>query len=404
MFPAVMMCLVLVICLPGSNAVAGEPFVFGYQTDFTGVARASYAPIAEGFKVYIDMVNDKGGVNGHPIKVIYEDDKSQPAMAGGIAEKLITKDNVLAILGLGLSRSQPPVLGVAGKAGVAVVTGYSAIRPIFPPKPTKNYFSVGDLLHPKALPQGYGNAYVCSKLHPGGRVAVTSFDTPGGRFVNNWGEGWSKKLGLNVVFRDEYPANTQDFSPWLSKIAKAKPDVILATAGGAIYVPFLRQMEKFGLEKTDVVIVDFVNEGDIIKGINQLSIGNGENVIVLSRYASSLDPDRPAEFENIAAALKKYGSKYRMSALHSYGWILGCVVEAALQKVDWPCSRESFIAAMEKTNLDTKGLTGGPIQFSSTDHYGPTWWKAYRWDAKIKGLKTALDWFKVGASEIVGTI
>lgn len=380
---------------------AAEPYVLGYQTDLTGVARASYAPIAEGFRLYMSALNDRGGVNGHPIKVIYEDDKSEAGLAGSVAEKLVTSDNVLAICGLGYSNSQPPVVEIAGKAGVPVITGYTATSPLFPPEPAKHVFSVGVQMHPKAMPQGYGNAYVCSKLHPGGRVAVTSFSTPGGRLVNDWTEAWCKKLGMNVVYRDEYPPATQEFTPWLMKIAASKPDTVTATVGGGIYIPFVLQMDKFGLGKTDLLVVDFVNEGDLLKGIQQLHASGGENVIWLSRYASALDPNRPKEFDAIERAMKKYGGKYSLSGLHAMGWTMARVVEGALEKAGWPCTRSDFLAALEKTEVDTKGLTGGPIKFSPTDHYGPTWWIAYRWDAKTKGLKKIVDWYKVELPQIM---
>jgi len=387
-----------------NNATARAPYVFGYQTDLTGEARAGYAPIAEGFRLYINLLNDEGGINGHPINVIYEDDKSRPDLAGSVAEKLITKDNVLAILGLGYSRSQPPVLELARKTGVPVLTGYTATTPLFAEDPTKNVFSVGVQMHPKAMPQGYGNAYVASRIRPAGRVAVTSFDTPGGRLCNDWSEAWCRKLGMQVVYRSEWPPATLNFTPWLMKISSAEPDMLISTVGGANYIPLLKQMEKFGLEKLDLLVVDFVNEGDLLKGIEQLAVGTGENVIWLSRYASALDMKRPAEYGAIQRAMDRYSHRYALSALHAMGWTMARVVENALKKAGWPCTREGFIAALEKTDLDSKGLTGGPIRFSPTDHYGPTWWKAYRWDGKAKKLKTIVDWYNVELPEIMGKI
>jgi len=383
------------------QAKPAAPYIFGYQTDLSGVARASYAPIAEGFRLYVEGLNARGGVNGHPIKVIYEDDKSKPGLAGGVAEKLITKDKVLAILGLGFSRSQPPVMELARKSGVGVITGYTATSPLFPPNPAKNVFSVGVQMHPRVVTLGYSNGFVASRIHPGGKVAVSAFDTPGGRHGTDWGVAWSKKQGMKVVYRFDLPPTSQDFTPWLAKIAKVKPDIIIVTVGGSIYIPFLRQMEKYGLEKLDILVVDFVSEGDLVKGIKQLSVGNGENVLWLSRYSSALDPRRPAEFDNIEKAMKKFGHKYTLSGLHAMGWTMGRTVEEALKNAGWPCARAAFISALEKTEVDTRGLTGGPIKFSPKDHYGRSWWKAYRWDAKLKGLKTVVDWFDYELSEIM---
>ena len=84
------------------------------------------------------------------------------------------------------------------------------------------------------------------------------------------------------------------------------------------------------------------------------------------------------------------------------GWTMARVVESALNGAGWPCTHENFIAALEKTDLDTKGLTGGPICFSPTDHYGPSWWKAYRWDGESKALKTVVNWYRVDMKDIMG--
>jgi hypothetical protein len=41
----------LIFC--GRNSMAAEPYVVGYVADITGMARANYAPEAEGCRLYI---------------------------------------------------------------------------------------------------------------------------------------------------------------------------------------------------------------------------------------------------------------------------------------------------------------------------------------------------------------
>jgi branched-chain amino acid transport system substrate-binding protein len=50
---------------------------------------------------------------------------------------------------------------------------------------------------------------------------------------------------------------------------------------------------------------------------------------------------------------------------------------------------------MQSITVDTEGLTGGPIKMSPDDHYGPTYWKLYRWDGKQ--LSGVGDWLKKDA-------
>lgn len=71
-----------------SNLLWGaEPYVIGYIADMSGPSRSFYGPEAEGCRLYAEVLNAKGGVNGHPIKFILEDGKSDPARSGAIAKK-----------------------------------------------------------------------------------------------------------------------------------------------------------------------------------------------------------------------------------------------------------------------------------------------------------------------------
>jgi branched-chain amino acid transport system substrate-binding protein len=40
------------------------------------------------------------------------------------------------------------------------------------------------------------------------------------------------------------------------------------------------------------------------------------------------------------------------------------------------------------------GLTGGPIEMSATDHYGPSYWRLYAWDAKDNAMEPKGAWVK----------
>ena len=73
------------------NLWGADPYVIGYLTDITGHARANYAPESEGFRVYMDLVNANGGINGHPVKVVIEDGKSDPSKSAIVCESFSTR-------------------------------------------------------------------------------------------------------------------------------------------------------------------------------------------------------------------------------------------------------------------------------------------------------------------------
>ena len=115
----------------------------------------------------------------------------------------------------------------------------------------------------------------------------------------------------------------------------------------------------------------------------------------LTRYASSYDIETVPELKEIKKAMDKYGHQFPLSAEHAAGWTMGMLMESALKTAGWPCTRANLISALEKTNLDTRGLSGGPIRFTPTDHLGPTWFKLYRWQDAKKALVPVGNWFKI---------
>ena len=51
------------------------------------------------------------------------------------------------------------------------------------------------------------------------------------------------------------------------------------------------------------------------------------------------------------------------------GWIGGMAIEAALKGAGWPADAAKVRAAMENLKIDTKGLRGGPIEWTKDNHF-----------------------------------
>jgi len=382
-------------------ALAAEPYVIGYIADITGPCQSFYALEAEGFRLYVERLNAQGGVNGHPIKLIMEDGKSNPARSAAIAKKMIDKNHVLAIFGLGLSSSQLPVFEIAKKERVPVVCGYTCAVDVSSVKPGNVVFATGIVMNPAFHPAGYAYAKFIERHYPKtAKVALSGYATPGARVWTAWTKTWLEKMGYKVSYESHIPPGTVSFAPWTNKVAALQPDIYTHAEGGEIIIPFFAALEKAGFSK-DCLIPYGVVEGDVIKARQRL-LGNGEWILWLTRYTSSFDEAQVPEMQQIRKAMKRFGSKYPLAAEHAEGWIMACIMEEALKQAGWPCDRAKVLGALEHIDLDTKGLMGGPIRFTPEDHYGPTWWKAYRWNDKKKALVATGGWFEVKTPSMGG--
>lgn len=84
----------------GTPAGAAEPIVIGVsiaQSPPGSVVQGTQ--VKEGAEIMLKMINDKGGVLGRPLKIVYEDNQGIPEKGRAATEKLIARDKVVAVTG-----------------------------------------------------------------------------------------------------------------------------------------------------------------------------------------------------------------------------------------------------------------------------------------------------------------
>src|SRR5205085_918796 len=70
-------------------ARAAEPITIGFSMELTGPFAVVGKTGLLAFKIWEEAVNAKGGLLGRPVKLVYYDDQSNPALVPGIYTKLI---------------------------------------------------------------------------------------------------------------------------------------------------------------------------------------------------------------------------------------------------------------------------------------------------------------------------
>ena len=127
--------LVAVIPFVGS-ADAENAYVVGFSAALTGQGSGIYAPVKDAFDVYFKEVNAKGGINGHPVEIIFSDNAAQPSRAAADAKKFVTQDKVILMLNASLSIMYAPMMQVAKRYKVPIFFAASVCPPeVYPPKP-----------------------------------------------------------------------------------------------------------------------------------------------------------------------------------------------------------------------------------------------------------------------------
>jgi branched-chain amino acid transport system substrate-binding protein len=175
-----------------------------------------------GYQLCVKHTNEKAGVLGRKLELVAEDDRSEPATAARIYEKLITQNKVDAVLGPYSSLITEAVADVTEKHRMAMVASGAATTSIFK-KGRKFIF----MLPSRA--EVFLEGLIDMAARRGMKtIAVIHEDTLFPKASAQGALELAKKRGLSVVLVEAYPKGATDFSAILSKVRTANPDVLAA--------------------------------------------------------------------------------------------------------------------------------------------------------------------------------
>src|ERR1700761_5905325 len=108
---------VIVLSAPlAANAQSQEPIKIGAVLSVSGAAAGLGIPERAGALAAEKEINEKGGVNGRPIKLIVEDDTTNPDTAVSKVNDLIYNQKVVAVIGGSNLPSSVAIGGITDKA------------------------------------------------------------------------------------------------------------------------------------------------------------------------------------------------------------------------------------------------------------------------------------------------
>ena len=84
---------------PGDPGGVRPEVVIGSVGTLSGPAGATIGQVATGVQVWARFINKRGGVRGHPVRLITQDDGGDPARHRAIVQDLVESRHVIAFVG-----------------------------------------------------------------------------------------------------------------------------------------------------------------------------------------------------------------------------------------------------------------------------------------------------------------
>ena len=236
---------------------AAAPVKIGVLFPLTGNSAASGQEGKQSVEVGAEIVNTghpelKGmpigttaglpGLGGARIEPIYVDHRGDPSVAQSLAQRLITDNAVVALLGSYQSSTAMTATAVAERYGVPFVVGNSVAANI-----TGRGFKYTFRVTPIA--QNFADSYMrfLKSMKQAGKsvdtIAIVNENTDYGTSVGDAIEAEAKKTGLPLAIRIPYSANGSDVSAQVLQLKQANPSVALFVSYASDSILFMRTMK-----------------------------------------------------------------------------------------------------------------------------------------------------------------
>ncbi len=224
--PAILAALVSALVGP-APALAEDTIVFGAAISLTGKTAKEGEYTRDGYQFYVDTMNQAGGikVGGKTYKVAlkYYDDESKSERTAQLVEKLINEDKVNFLLGPYASAPTATAAPIAEKYKIPMVEANGSAESIF----NKGYKYSFMVLSPAKLYLRGVLDLVHAKDPTAKTVAILGENEPFSKEVAGGAAEYAKQIGMDVIYHELYPSNTQDVSSLLTNIKAKNPHIVL---------------------------------------------------------------------------------------------------------------------------------------------------------------------------------
>jgi branched-chain amino acid transport system substrate-binding protein len=333
----------VVMSLAATPAVcnAASAVVIGAINPLTGSSAIQGSDMQRGEQLALEQINAAGGVNGHPLKILFEDTESNPRGGMDAVHKLVDINKVHLIIGAYSSGTSLPTGQWTNSKKVIQISVASTspklrdIGPYF-----FNVIGLDDVMGTKladfALESG-ANTY-----------ASITVNNPFGIGIEIWTQKTIEKAGKQWLDAVRYDENKTDYRAEVQRVFSKKPQVVFFTAYGTESKLILKQAYEMGLKPSVGWYADYMTmwSNEVIpetaEGMRGLVIGPAAGM----RYDAYQ-----------AGYKKKFGPEAKQTAFGAYGYDATWIAALALNMAGTTNSQK-VMKALYTAGEVYNGVTG----------------------------------------------
>jgi branched-chain amino acid transport system substrate-binding protein len=228
--------------LPRRAFAQQGPVKIGMSMPQTGSLGAGGQAALVALRLWVDDVNQKGGLLGRKVELIAYDDQTNPANTPGIYTKLLDVDKVDLLIAPYGTVPTAPIMPLVKQRGLLLMGNFSF---------QVNHKVQHDMWFNNS-PWNDATSWSDGFFKNGEKVGAKTiaFLAADQEFAQNLANGareLAKKAGIKAVYDQNYPPTTTDFSSPMRAIRAAKPDMVFVMSYPNDSVAIVRAVNEIGV-------------------------------------------------------------------------------------------------------------------------------------------------------------
>lgn len=192
-----------------------------------------------------ENLNAAGGIDGHPVDVVFYDTDGNAENAVNIFNRLVSDDKVLLAIGPTTSTNALAVTDLAVQNGLAIITPQATNTSITSEYANEWFFrnSVADCYQSYSLVD-----YICGDLGMTKIAFIHSTDSQGQGQFDNFSDYMKEHYNLEVAIEQTFNEDDIDFKSQLLAIKNAEPEVLVIAGHEAEIALITSQRLEVGID------------------------------------------------------------------------------------------------------------------------------------------------------------
>ena len=360
--PMMILSVTIMACLmftqPGFAESAKKTYKIGGIFAVTGPASFLGDPEKKSMEMAVEQINAAGGIDGHMLEAVIYDTEADPSKAVMSVNKLINRDNVIAIIGPSTTPATLAVMPMVQKAEIPFISCAAGNKIVQPITPWVFKTAQSDI-------QAVATIYNDLKARKIKKIAIISVDNAFGESGKEQLLAQAEDFGLTVTKSETFGAKDTDMTAQLTKIRQDDPEAIVCWGTNPGPAVLAKNIQQLGLD-----IPLYQSHGVASPKFIELAGSAAEGIMLPTGkiLVAGLIPDTDPQKEVLAAYINDYEKKFNtaVSGFGGYAYDGMKILAAALKGSDG--DKKKIRHAIENTKNHV-GISG-VFNFSETDHNG----------------------------------